>query len=82
MPRPLRARRPGLLPAGDLAYVKLIGVVAGMGRRATVEEVEEFYARYEPYPSPRGVFSPSHYSSALSLAHGLRMAPDRYANAA
>ena len=70
------------LPAGDLAYVKLIGVVAGMGRRATVEEVEEFYARYEPYRALAGVFSLSHYSSALSLAHGLRMAPDRYANAA
>ena len=45
---------PDFLPAGDLAYVKLIGVVAGMGRRATVEEVEEFYARYEPYRALAG----------------------------
>lgn len=37
------------LPAGDLGYVKLVGRLAGLGRRATVAEVEEFYAPYEPY---------------------------------
>jgi 3-methyladenine DNA glycosylase/8-oxoguanine DNA glycosylase len=37
------------LPAGDLAYVKLVGRLAGLGRRASVAEVEEFYAPYEPY---------------------------------
>lgn len=37
------------LPAGDLAYIKLVGRLAGLGRRATVEEVEEFYAPYEPF---------------------------------
>jgi 3-methyladenine DNA glycosylase/8-oxoguanine DNA glycosylase len=37
------------LPAGDLGYVKLIGRLSGNGRRATVEEVEEFYAPYAPY---------------------------------
>jgi DNA-3-methyladenine glycosylase II len=37
------------LPAGDLAYVKLVGRLRGEGRRATVPEVEEFYAPYEPY---------------------------------
>lgn len=37
------------LPAGDLGYVKLIGRLAGLGRRATIPEVEEFYAPYEPY---------------------------------
>jgi len=37
------------LPAGDLAYIKLVGHLAGLGRRATVPEVEEFYAPYEPY---------------------------------
>ena len=70
------------LPAGDLAYVKLVGVAAGLGRRATVEEVEEFYAPYEPYRALAGSFSLSHYSSARSLARGLPMAPDRYADAA
>ena len=37
------------LPAGDLGYIKLVGRLAGLGRRATVPEVEEFYAPYEPY---------------------------------
>jgi DNA-3-methyladenine glycosylase II len=37
------------LPAGDLGYVKLVGRLAGLGRRASVAEVEEFYAPYEPY---------------------------------
>jgi 3-methyladenine DNA glycosylase/8-oxoguanine DNA glycosylase len=37
------------LPAGDLGYIKLVGRLAGLGRRASVEEVEEFYAPYEPY---------------------------------
>ena len=37
------------LPAGDLAYIKLVGRLAGLGRRATVPEVEEFYAPYAPY---------------------------------
>jgi DNA-3-methyladenine glycosylase II len=37
------------LPAGDLGYVKLVGRRNGGGRRATVPEVEEFYAPYEPY---------------------------------
>jgi 3-methyladenine DNA glycosylase/8-oxoguanine DNA glycosylase len=37
------------LPAGDLGYLKLVGRLAGLGRRATVPEVEEFYAPYEPH---------------------------------
>ncbi|HEU4905831.1 MAG TPA: hypothetical protein VFT19_06915, partial [Solirubrobacterales bacterium] len=39
---------PDSLPAGDLIYLKLVGRLARLGRRATVEEVEEFYAPYEP----------------------------------
>lgn len=37
------------LPAGDLGYIKLVGRLNGGGRRATIPEVEEFYAPYEPY---------------------------------
>lgn len=37
------------LPAGDLGYIKLVGRLLGQGRRATVPEVEEFYAPYAPY---------------------------------
>ncbi|HEX8074809.1 MAG TPA: hypothetical protein VF545_07495, partial [Thermoleophilaceae bacterium] len=44
------------LPAGDLAYIKLVGVVAGLGRRATVEEVREFYAPYAPYGALAGLY--------------------------
>jgi 3-methyladenine DNA glycosylase/8-oxoguanine DNA glycosylase len=40
---------PDSLPAGDLIYLKLVGRLARLGRRATVEEVEEFYAPYEPF---------------------------------
>jgi 3-methyladenine DNA glycosylase/8-oxoguanine DNA glycosylase len=37
------------LPAGDLAYLKLVGRLARLGRRATIAEVEEFYAPFEPF---------------------------------
>jgi 3-methyladenine DNA glycosylase/8-oxoguanine DNA glycosylase len=37
------------LPAGDLGYIKLVGRLAGLGRRASVAEVEEFFAPYEPF---------------------------------
>ena len=48
---------PDALPAGDLGYIKLVGRLAGLGRRATVEEVEEFYAPYAPYRGLAGVFT-------------------------
>lgn len=40
---------PDALPAGDLIYIKLVGRLARLGRRATIEEVEEFYAPYAPF---------------------------------
>jgi 3-methyladenine DNA glycosylase/8-oxoguanine DNA glycosylase len=40
---------PDSLPAGDLIYLKLVGRLARLGRRATVEEVEQFYAPYAPF---------------------------------
>jgi 3-methyladenine DNA glycosylase/8-oxoguanine DNA glycosylase len=48
---------PDSLPAGDLVYVKLIGRLAGLGRRATVEEVEEFYAPYAPFRGLAGTWT-------------------------
>ena len=48
---------PDSLPAGDLIYLKLAGRLAGLGRRATVEEVEEFYAPYEPYRGLAGLWT-------------------------
>ena len=60
----------------------MIGVALGMGRRATVEEVEAFYARYEPFRGLAGTFSLSAWPAAKELARGLRPAPDAYADAA
>ena len=48
---------PDSLPAGDLGYITLIGRLAGEGRRATVEEVERFYAPYEPFRGLAGEFT-------------------------
>jgi 3-methyladenine DNA glycosylase/8-oxoguanine DNA glycosylase len=45
------------LPAGDLAYIKLVGRLLNLGRRATVEEVHEFFAPYEPFKGLAGVFA-------------------------
>jgi len=37
------------LPAGDLIHLKQVGRLARLGRRATIEEGEEFYAPYAPF---------------------------------
>jgi DNA-3-methyladenine glycosylase II len=44
------------IPAGDLAYVKLVGKLAGLGRRATVEEVREFFEPYAPHAALAGLY--------------------------
>jgi 3-methyladenine DNA glycosylase/8-oxoguanine DNA glycosylase len=44
------------LPAGDLAYIKLVGRLAGLGRRATVEEVRDWFEPYEPYRGIAGTY--------------------------
>ena len=48
---------PDSLPAGDLGYLKLIGRLSCIGRRATVEEVEEFYAPYAPFRGLAGALT-------------------------
>lgn len=45
------------LPAGDLAYVKLVGILAGLGRRATEEEVRTFFEPYAPYRALAGIYA-------------------------
>jgi 3-methyladenine DNA glycosylase/8-oxoguanine DNA glycosylase len=45
------------LPAGDLKYVKLVGRLAGLGRRATEDEVRAFYAPYGEYAGLAGLYS-------------------------
>ncbi len=44
------------LPAGDLAYVKLVGRLAGLGRRATEEEVRAFFEPYAPFQALAGTY--------------------------
>jgi 3-methyladenine DNA glycosylase/8-oxoguanine DNA glycosylase len=45
------------LPAGDLKYVKLVGRLAGLGRRATEEEVRAFFTPYEPFAGLAGIYA-------------------------
>jgi 3-methyladenine DNA glycosylase/8-oxoguanine DNA glycosylase len=45
------------LPAGDLAYVKWVGRAAGLGRRATEDEVRAFFEPYAPYQGLAGMYA-------------------------
>jgi 3-methyladenine DNA glycosylase/8-oxoguanine DNA glycosylase len=62
------------LPAGDLGYIKLVGHLANLGRRATVAEVEEFYAPYEPYRGLVGSLTLSGLHRLVSEGPRLRLA--------
>lgn len=62
------------LPAGDLGYLKLVGHLAGNGRRATVEEVEAFYAPYEPYRGLAGEFTLRGLHGRVAQGPPLRLA--------
>jgi 3-methyladenine DNA glycosylase/8-oxoguanine DNA glycosylase len=48
--------RDDMLPAGDLAYVKLVGRMARLGRRATEGEVREFFAPYGEFAGLAGTY--------------------------
>jgi DNA-3-methyladenine glycosylase II len=65
---------PDSLPAGDLGYIKLVGRLAGLGRRATIEEVEEFFRPYEPYRGLAGDFMLFAHHKAIAQGPPLRMA--------
>ena len=65
---------PDALPAGDLAFVKLVGRLARLGRRATVDEVEEFFAPYAPYRGLAGTFVLNAYHSLVAQGPRLRLA--------
>ena len=62
------------LPAGDLGYIKLVGHLANLGRRATVPEVEEFYAPYEPYRGLVGSLTLAGLHRVVSEGPRLRLA--------
>jgi 3-methyladenine DNA glycosylase/8-oxoguanine DNA glycosylase len=67
---------PDSLPAGDLAYVKLVGYLLGLRRRATVEEVEEYFAPYAPFRALAGSFALAVWHKAAKGGPPLRRAPD------
>jgi 3-methyladenine DNA glycosylase/8-oxoguanine DNA glycosylase len=62
------------LPAGDLGYIKLIGRLADLGRRATVPEVEAFYAPYEPYRGLVGALTLAGLHHVVAQGPPLRLA--------
>jgi 3-methyladenine DNA glycosylase/8-oxoguanine DNA glycosylase len=62
------------LPAGDLGYIKLVGRLADLGRRATVAEVEEFYAPYEPFRGLVGSLSLAGLHRTVAQGPPLRLA--------
>ncbi len=59
--------RDDMLPALDLAYVKLVGELAGLGRRATEEEVRDFFAPYEEHAALAGIYA---LAASIPLRHG------------
>jgi DNA-3-methyladenine glycosylase II len=65
---------PDSLPAGDLGYIKLVGRLSGQGRRATVPEVEEFYAPYAPYRGIVGALTLAGLHKFVSQGPPLRLA--------
>jgi 3-methyladenine DNA glycosylase/8-oxoguanine DNA glycosylase len=65
---------PDALPAGDLGYVKLVGLLAGLGRRATVEEVEEYFAPYAPFRALAGTFALARWHGAVGQGPPLSLA--------
>jgi 3-methyladenine DNA glycosylase/8-oxoguanine DNA glycosylase len=49
--------RDDMLPALDVAYLKLVGALAGLGRRAGEEEVRAFFAPYEEHAGLAGMYA-------------------------
>ena len=65
---------PDALPSGDLGYLKVIGRMAGLGRRATPDEVEQFFAPYAPYRGLAGTFTLATYHAQVKRGPPLRRA--------
>jgi 3-methyladenine DNA glycosylase/8-oxoguanine DNA glycosylase len=70
---------PDSLPAGDLAYVKLVGYLAKLGRRATAAEVEEYFAPYAPFRALAGSFALIGWGKAAAQGPPLPLAANELA---
>jgi DNA-3-methyladenine glycosylase II len=66
---------PDALPAGDLAYVKLVGRMARLGRRATENEVREFFAPYGEWKGLAATYVMRAAVSGLSRRDRIRPGP-------
>ncbi len=53
------------IPAGDLAYIKLVGRLLHLGRRATEDEVREFFAPYAPFAGLAGTALVNGWASGM-----------------
>jgi 3-methyladenine DNA glycosylase/8-oxoguanine DNA glycosylase len=49
--------RDDMIPALDVAYLKLVGALAGLGRPATEQEVRAFFAPYEEHAALAGLYA-------------------------
>jgi 3-methyladenine DNA glycosylase/8-oxoguanine DNA glycosylase len=49
--------RDDMIPALDVAYLKLVGALAGLGRPATEQEVRAFFAPYEEHAALAGIYA-------------------------
>jgi 3-methyladenine DNA glycosylase/8-oxoguanine DNA glycosylase len=65
---------PDALPSGDLGFLKLVGRLAGLGRRAVPDEVEEFFAPYAPFRGLAGTFALTAYHRTIAAGPPLRRA--------
>jgi len=63
------------LPAGDLAYIKLVGHLAGLGRRATEDEVREYFAPYGEHAALAGIYLLAGNLASLSLPPAASVRP-------
>ena len=66
------------LPAADLAYLKLVGHLAGLGRRASEEEVRTFFAPYDEHASLAGIYLLAGSHGASAAAGGQRPSSTRW----
>jgi 3-methyladenine DNA glycosylase/8-oxoguanine DNA glycosylase len=63
------------LPAGDLAYIKLVGELAALGRRATEDEVRAFFAPYDGFAAIAGTYALNAWLYPVRAARGRSRAP-------